>query len=261
MRMIQPIVDPFSTSLYAFPEFIETFVDTFSLPHLVSPTTVGQLESSSHQPNGSAFFGTGNSTAHFEHLFDHTSNIEFGLQDHYRTGDYVNPVNGENGYVATMDAGIQNGQHNELGSNPNRSGASFDISMNFGNEGPTAGKFVLDLQGHDFTLQGSGRIWYFADSNGRPVQGLTLSPDGHVLQDSGNLAFYSGYLQHGANPADISPQERRIGPTGPRNSMVSLKKGCTHSSKYAWSCTIPASRSRRPLCRAIWMASNGPLSG
>jgi hypothetical protein len=127
----------------------------------------------------------------------------------------VDPVKDVHGnFVATMDAGIQNGQHSEQGTNVNRSAASVDISLNFGNEKPTDGKFVLDINGHDFKLAhtgtGAATQWFFADNHGVPVQGLTLSPDGHVLQDSANLAFFSNILAHGTNPADISAQDVHI---------------------------------------------------
>ena len=114
-----------------------------------------------------------------------------------------------------MDAGLQNGLHNEQGgfSRP-RSAASVDLSMNFGSNGPTDGKFVLDINDHLLTLAhvGSGATaqWYFKDGAGTPVQGLTLSPDGHTLQDSMNLAFVSQYLQHGTNPADLLHQDVHI---------------------------------------------------
>lgn len=217
MRMISPVIAPWLPDSYALPQFIETLSDAFGLPHLISSTSLGALELSSTNGDGhTAIFGAGNSTLHYLHLFDHTSNIEFGLEDHYRTGDYVNPVNG----VATMDAGIQNGLHNEQGVNANRSAASFDISLNFGNEGPTDGKFVLDINGHDYTLAHTGANWYFADSHGTPVQGLTLSANGHLLQDSANLAFFSNILVHGTNTADIKPQDVHISLTETANTFV-----------------------------------------
>lgn len=203
-------------------DFIHAFFDRNAMDHIVSDTTLGQLEASSHKANGDAFFGAGNSTAHYLHLLDYTSNIEFGLEDHYRTGDYVNPHKGivhtADGYaldwVATMDKGIQNGLHNEQGTNTARSAASFDISMNFGSHGPQDGEFVLTINGHDYTLahSGSGAAtqWFFADAAHNPVQGLTLSPDGHVLQDSANLAFFSNILLHNANPADLKAQDVHI---------------------------------------------------
>ena len=229
MNLIKPIAidDENLTNNFVLPKGLEFTFDLLHFPHLVTTTTVGQLEDTSHKPDGTAFFGAGNSTAHYLHLFDHTSGIEFGLEDHYRTGDYVDPVLHQifdpnarvptvigTEWVATMDKGVQNGLHNEQGTNTARSAASVDIALNFGSDKPTDGKFVLDVNGTDFTLKhtgtGAATQWFFADSHGNPVQGLTLSPDGHVLEDSMNLAFVSNLLQHNSNPADLKAQDVHI---------------------------------------------------
>lgn len=201
--------------------------------HITTSVSLGQLEDSSHKMDGSAFFGTGNATNDYLKLFDHTANVEFGLETHYRTGDYVNPVNdGHGNWTATMDAGLQNGQHNEQGSSTTRSAASFDVSMNFGDGTPRDGAFKLVVSSGDnsdvYTLHHSGGDpipdpnggngtagttpitgWFLLDDSGH-VLGLTSSPDGHVLQDSVNLAFISNVLQHGDNPADISAQDVHV---------------------------------------------------
>lgn len=210
-KMNEPtIIDDTGGDWYG-PAMLAQGADMYGMRHVTTSVSVGQLEDTSHQANGSAFFGAGNSTASYLKLFDHTSNIEFGLEAHYRTGDYVTPVNVGGNWIATMKAGIQDGTHNEQGINTTRSGASFDMSMNFGNGGPQDGKFVLEINGHQFTLSHSDPThWFFADQNGTAVQGLTLSPDGHTLQDSANLAFFSNILIHGTNPADIKPQDVHI---------------------------------------------------
>ena len=232
MKFIKPIAidDENLSNNFVLPKVLEFVSDIFHFPHLVTTTTLGQLENSSHNLDGTAFFGAGNSTAHYLHLFDHTNGNEFGLEDHYRTGDYVDPVlhttpvsTGPHGYapglvtqewVATMDKGLQNGLHNEQGSSATRSAAGVDISLNFGADKPHDGQFVLDINGHDLTLKHSGTglatQWFFEDAAHNPIQGMTLSPDGHVLQDSMNLAFVSQYLQHNANPADLKAQDVHI---------------------------------------------------
>lgn len=211
MKIINPVVENFLPETYVLPPIIQVLTDIFHLPHLVTETSVGTLEASSKKPDGTAWFGAGNSTDHYLKLFDHTSGIQFGLEDHYRTGDYVEPVKVGNDWVATMKAGLQDGTHNEQGSSTTRSGASFDINMNFGANGPHDGQFVLTINGHDLTLEHSGANWFFEDLNTHTiVQGLTPSPDGKVLTDSNNLAFDAAYLIHGTNPADIKPQDVHI---------------------------------------------------
>jgi hypothetical protein len=212
--MIKPLIITGGPEHWALPEFLEQISDWIQAPHLVTPTTVGSLEMSSTIGDGhTAFFGKGNSTDHYLHLFDHTSNIEFGLEDHYRTGDYVNIVKDAHGdFSATMDAGHQTqGLHNEQYTAPTRSAASVDISLNFGNEKPTDGKFVLDVNGHDFTLGHEGNNWFMADSHGASF-GLTMSPDGHVLQDSVNFGFHAfSYLAHTSeNSGDLAAQDVHV---------------------------------------------------
>lgn len=201
---------------FVLPKFIADFFDSAGIAHLVTPVSVGQLEASSHQANGTAFFGAGNLTSHYLYEFDHTSGAEFGLETHYRTGDYVDPTLGSDGvtWTATLDKGLQNGLHNEQGSSTTRSAASFDISLNFGTGTPHDNQFDLQVNGHDFFLKHTGTgpatQWFFADDHGNPVQGLTMAPGGHVLQDSANLAFFSSILQHNANAADLKAQDVHI---------------------------------------------------
>jgi hypothetical protein len=200
-----------------YPEFLEQISDFLGLPHVTTSTTVGQLESTSHQADGSAFFGTGNSTLHYLNLFDHTSNIEFGLEAHYRTGDYVTPVKNSGNWIATLASGHQDGTHNEQGTNLTRSAASVDLSLNFGNENPTNGKFVLDVNGHDYILDHTGTgataQWFMENTvTHAPAIGLTLAPGSHVLQDSVNFGFAEfAYLAHnGPNSGDLAPQNIHI---------------------------------------------------
>src|SRR4051812_18296995 len=67
----QMVATWFAGGPIANPDALRDFWDSASIGHLISETTVGQLEASSHKANGDAFFGTGNSTAHYLNMIDY----------------------------------------------------------------------------------------------------------------------------------------------------------------------------------------------
>ena len=151
-------------------------------------------------------FGAGNLVTDFQIAKDATDNTEMGIHAHYNTGDSVQATQDGTAYVFNMEAGYRSGIHNEQGTNVNRSHASLDLSMNFGTDGPQDGELVFRYDNdssaaanmHTLTLAHQGTNWYFADENGTPVLGMTLSADGHVLQDSVNFGFAGLNMPHGA---------------------------------------------------------------
>jgi len=211
MKMINPIeIDFLPDNLYLGP-IVQGLTDLFHLPHIVGPVNIGALPPSSTRPDGTAWFGAGNLTTNELKLFDHTSGALMAFKGGYRTGDYVDPVKIGNDWVETMKAGLQDGTHGEQGSRTDRSGAKVDLTITDPN-GFHDGQYTFTVNNHDMVLAHTTPTnWFFKDAiTGTPVQGLTLSPDGHTLTDSNDFAFDAAYLQHGTNPADISPQTFNI---------------------------------------------------
>ena len=158
-------------------------------------------------------FGAGNAVTDFQIVKDATDNTEMGIHAHYNTGDSVQAVQNGSAYTFEMEAGYRNGVHNEQGTNASRSHASLDLSMNFGVDGPKDGELVFRYDTnpgpgedmHTLTLTHSGANWYFEDANHTPVLGMTLSADGHVLQDSVNFGFAGLLMPHGsAGTGDVA---------------------------------------------------------
>lgn len=159
-------------------------------------------------------FGAGNPVIDFQIAKDATDNTEMGIHAHYNTGDAVQAVQNGSGYTFDMEAGYRSGIHNEQGINVNRSHASLDLSMNFGADGPRDGELLFRYDTdpsaftnmHTLTLAHQGANWYFEDATTHtPVLGMTLSTDGHVLQDSVNFGFAGlGYAHGPAGTGDIA---------------------------------------------------------
>ena len=172
-----------------------------------------------------AIFGAGNSTLNYAFNTDYLTGTTYGMTGHYRTGDYVTPtqvnfglLNLEKGFVYNMDAGYQNGLHNEQGIRTDRAGASFDIALH-SNNGFTNGQFELIADGpngqHRDLLLTDHKVgltdnWTLDDAvTHNVVLGLTMSADGKTLEDSMNFAFLK--FDHGpAGTGDIKAGDYHV---------------------------------------------------
>lgn len=159
--------------------------------------------------NGDLWVGTGNSALDFDYLRDNSDGVIMGQQAHYRTGDYVTGVShslpGLVGNqiitVVTMQAGAQDGQHDEQGSASNRSAMADDLAL-YSPKGFHQGQFGMQVtnqagQTVTYGLFEVNNNWFFGTDASHPIQGLTLSPDGHSLEDTTNAAFLPT-VEHGA---------------------------------------------------------------
>lgn len=115
--------------------------------HNVTSSADATLDSSSMKAGTTEFVtGGGIPGTHSSVVLDHTSGVELGLHVQYRTGDSVTGTVGADGFAHyALDKGIQNGTHSEAGTNVNRSGATFDWSVNTGLSNLADHTFVLKI--------------------------------------------------------------------------------------------------------------------
>ncbi|AWN43337.1 hypothetical protein [Methylobacterium durans] len=150
---------------------------------------------------------------------DATSGAELGLRVRYWTGDTIVGTLQDDGSVHfTADSGIQNGLNSEQGSNANRSGISFDFSINTGvNTVTDGGKgFTLEVNnryGEHFVFDlkhlSSGTDISVNRNTQAPVLGDEDGSNPHLSQNSLNFGYGSldGHADNKGGTIDITLPE------------------------------------------------------